>query len=207
MSTYAEMDRLRKLARPLYLELRALGLNLIAHEDPDTPSGYWIDLVGRKYLSPVPRRLPGRACRGGDAGAAEGSVGPVGRGPRGCSGRGDAVNQYPHLLGIARFGGACPRIRGGASLLPWAITGDREIGRSLFLPYTSNNCLQVQRKGVLSMDLFDVEVSAMLASVGTSDNVVSPSAPSRSAIEQAKGRGSSYASCSGITGTGGEGSP
>ncbi len=28
MTSYAEMDRLRKLARPLYLELRALGVDV-----------------------------------------------------------------------------------------------------------------------------------------------------------------------------------
>ena len=34
MSTYAELDRQLPLARPLYLELRALGLDLRAGEDP-----------------------------------------------------------------------------------------------------------------------------------------------------------------------------
>ncbi len=53
MASYAELDRLRKLARPLYLELRALDLDVIAHEDPDTQSGYRIDLVGACSLSPA----------------------------------------------------------------------------------------------------------------------------------------------------------
>lgn len=53
MTSYAEMDRTRKLARPLYLELRALGLDVIAHEDSDAPSGYRIELVGARSLSPV----------------------------------------------------------------------------------------------------------------------------------------------------------
>ncbi len=52
MTTYAEMDRLRKLARPLYLELRALGLDLQTEEDPGTRSGYRLDLSGTRSLSP-----------------------------------------------------------------------------------------------------------------------------------------------------------
>jgi hypothetical protein len=52
MTTYAETDRLHKLARPLYLELRALGLDLQAEEDSGTRSGYRIDLVGARSLSP-----------------------------------------------------------------------------------------------------------------------------------------------------------
>lgn len=52
MSTYAEMDRLRKLARPIYLELQALGLDLQAEEDAGTRSGYRIDLSGTRSLSP-----------------------------------------------------------------------------------------------------------------------------------------------------------
>jgi hypothetical protein len=34
MSTYAELERQRKLARPFYLELKALGLGVRAREDP-----------------------------------------------------------------------------------------------------------------------------------------------------------------------------
>lgn len=52
MRTYAEMDRLRKLARPLYLELRALDLEILSHEDPDTHSGYRLELVGLRSLPP-----------------------------------------------------------------------------------------------------------------------------------------------------------
>jgi hypothetical protein len=40
MISYAELNRLRKLARPLYLELRVLGLDLRAVEDPEEPTGY-----------------------------------------------------------------------------------------------------------------------------------------------------------------------
>ena len=51
MSTYAEMDRLRKLARPLYLELRALGIELRAEEDPGDPTGYALLVGGLRSLS------------------------------------------------------------------------------------------------------------------------------------------------------------
>ncbi len=53
MSTYAEMYGLHKLARPLYLELQALCLDLQAEEDPEAPIGYRVDLTGAKSLSPV----------------------------------------------------------------------------------------------------------------------------------------------------------
>ncbi len=52
MRTYAEMDRLHRLARPLYLELRALGLDVIAYEE-DAPSGYRIEIIGGESLSPA----------------------------------------------------------------------------------------------------------------------------------------------------------
>lgn len=51
MSSYAEMARRRKLARPLYLELRALGLELRAEDDPDATLGYRIYIGGLKSLS------------------------------------------------------------------------------------------------------------------------------------------------------------
>jgi hypothetical protein len=54
VSTYAEMDRQRKLARPFYLELRALGLNLRAYEDhQEEPSGYRIEVRDLASLSPA----------------------------------------------------------------------------------------------------------------------------------------------------------
>ncbi len=52
MSAYAEKDRLRHVARSLYLEIRALGLELVAHEDPGEPSGYALELIGLRSLSP-----------------------------------------------------------------------------------------------------------------------------------------------------------
>jgi hypothetical protein len=51
MTSYAELHRQRKLARPLYLELRALGLDVRVHKDPDAPSGYSLELVGSRSLS------------------------------------------------------------------------------------------------------------------------------------------------------------
>lgn len=53
MTTYAETDRLRKLARPLYLKLRVLGLDLLVGEDPEIPTGYRVDLTDVKSLSPA----------------------------------------------------------------------------------------------------------------------------------------------------------
>jgi hypothetical protein len=52
MSTYADMARQRKLARPLYLELRALGLDLRAIEDHQgEPTGYRVEVRGLRSLS------------------------------------------------------------------------------------------------------------------------------------------------------------
>ncbi len=54
MTTYdEEMDRHRKLARPLYLELRALGLGLSAEEEPADPTGYRVSVAGLQSLSPA----------------------------------------------------------------------------------------------------------------------------------------------------------
>ncbi len=46
MSSYSELDRQRKRARPLYLELTALGLELLAHEDSEEPTGYALEVRG-----------------------------------------------------------------------------------------------------------------------------------------------------------------
>ena len=51
MTSYAEMARERKRARPLYLELRALGLALCAKEDPHDASGYRVRVTGLYSLS------------------------------------------------------------------------------------------------------------------------------------------------------------
>jgi hypothetical protein len=53
VTSYAELNRRRKLARPLYLELRALGLYLRAEEDAEEPSGYRIAGWGLTSLSPA----------------------------------------------------------------------------------------------------------------------------------------------------------
>ncbi len=49
MTSYAELERQRKRARPLYLELRALGFELYAHEDPEEPTGYALEVRGILY--------------------------------------------------------------------------------------------------------------------------------------------------------------
>ncbi len=53
MSSYIEMEHRRKRARSLYLELRALGLEICAEGDGDSPTGYRIVVGGFKSLSPV----------------------------------------------------------------------------------------------------------------------------------------------------------
>ena len=40
MTTYREMNLQRRTARPFYLELKSLGLNLVAYEDLKRPNGY-----------------------------------------------------------------------------------------------------------------------------------------------------------------------
>jgi hypothetical protein len=50
MTSYAEMARERKRARPLYLELRALGLEPCAKEDPRDPTGYRVRVAGLHSL-------------------------------------------------------------------------------------------------------------------------------------------------------------
>lgn len=52
MSSYAEMSYRCKQARSLYLELRALGLELRAEDDLDEPLGYRITVGGLRSLSP-----------------------------------------------------------------------------------------------------------------------------------------------------------
>ena len=51
MTSYAEMARERKKARSLYLELKALGLNLQAKEDPHDATGYRVRVAGLHSLS------------------------------------------------------------------------------------------------------------------------------------------------------------
>ncbi len=70
MSTYAEMDRERRRARPLYLELRALGLDLWVEEDPGEPLCYRIVVGGLRSLSPAHANRVVRRVRGNEAGLA-----------------------------------------------------------------------------------------------------------------------------------------
>lgn len=51
MSSYAEMAHRRKRARPLYLELKALGLEARLEDDPETAPGYRIVVAGMCSLS------------------------------------------------------------------------------------------------------------------------------------------------------------
>ncbi len=51
MPSYAEMARERKKARSLYLELRALGLEPCAKEDPREATGYRLRVAGLHSLS------------------------------------------------------------------------------------------------------------------------------------------------------------
>lgn len=53
MTIYSELNRRRKLARPFYLELRSLVLELRAHEAPEEPAGYRIEVRGLALLSPA----------------------------------------------------------------------------------------------------------------------------------------------------------
>lgn len=51
MSTYAKINRLRKLAHLLYLEVMAPGIELRAEEDPKDLTGYTLHLGGLRLLS------------------------------------------------------------------------------------------------------------------------------------------------------------
>ena len=53
MSTYADIARERRRSRPLYLELRALGLDVRIEDDPEEPSGCRIAVLGLRSLSPA----------------------------------------------------------------------------------------------------------------------------------------------------------
>ncbi len=53
MTSYAEMERQGKEARRLYLEIRALGLEVSAEEDDRDVFGYRLELRVLPSLSPV----------------------------------------------------------------------------------------------------------------------------------------------------------
>lgn len=70
MSSYAEMARKRRRARSLYLELRALGLDVRVEEDPDEPLSYRVVVEGLRSLSPAHADRVVRRVRGHEAGLA-----------------------------------------------------------------------------------------------------------------------------------------
>lgn len=70
MSTYAGMARERKRARPLYLELRALGLEVWTEECPDEPLSYRVVVGGLRSLSVAHADRVRRCVRGNEAGLA-----------------------------------------------------------------------------------------------------------------------------------------
>lgn len=51
MTSYAELDRIRKQARPLYLGLRALGLNITTRDSSEDPIGYVIFVEDLRLFS------------------------------------------------------------------------------------------------------------------------------------------------------------
>lgn len=53
MTEHAHIARHRKRARPLYLELKALGLEIRARDHPYHPPGYRISVGGLESLSPT----------------------------------------------------------------------------------------------------------------------------------------------------------
>ncbi len=53
MTSYAEMNLQRRKARALFLELRSLGLRLVAHENLERPLGYHVEVLGLESLSPA----------------------------------------------------------------------------------------------------------------------------------------------------------
>jgi hypothetical protein len=65
MSRYAEMARQRKQAHSLYLELKALDLDLYAEEDPQDLTGYRVVLEGFCSLSEAHQQ--GRLMRRAEA--------------------------------------------------------------------------------------------------------------------------------------------
>ncbi len=68
MSSYADIARERKRARPLYLELRALGLDLWIEEDACDPTGYRIVVEGPESVPRLRIRRILPRVRGNKAG-------------------------------------------------------------------------------------------------------------------------------------------
>lgn len=70
MNTYADMARERKRARALYLELRALGLDVRVEEDPDEPLSFRVVVGGLRSLSSAHADRVVWRVRGNEAGLA-----------------------------------------------------------------------------------------------------------------------------------------
>lgn len=68
MSSYSEMARERRHARSLYLELRALGLDVRVEEVPGEPLCYRVVVAGLRSLSPAHADRIVRCVRGNEAG-------------------------------------------------------------------------------------------------------------------------------------------
>ena len=68
MSSYYDMARERKHARSLYLELRALGLDVRVEEVPEEPLCYRVVVGGLRSLSPVHADRVVRCVRSNEAG-------------------------------------------------------------------------------------------------------------------------------------------
>ena len=70
MSGYAEMRREMRRARPLYLEICALGLELWVEDDPDEPLRFRVLVSGLRSLSPVHADRVARSVRENEVGLA-----------------------------------------------------------------------------------------------------------------------------------------
>lgn len=68
MSSYSDMARERKHARSLYLELRALGLDVRVEEVPEEPLCYRVVVGGLRSLSPAHADRVVQCIRSNEAG-------------------------------------------------------------------------------------------------------------------------------------------
>lgn len=68
MSTHAETARERRRARPFYLELRALGLDVRVEEDLEEAPGCRVVVCGLRSLSPAHADRVARRVRCNEAG-------------------------------------------------------------------------------------------------------------------------------------------
>lgn len=88
MSNYAEIARHRKRARPLYLELRALGLEVWIEEEPDEHATFRIVVGGLRSLSSTHAERLERRIRHNEAGLAKVLLGRWDRDLRAIRGEG-----------------------------------------------------------------------------------------------------------------------